>query len=81
MERTIERKILRNLSRNASYFKRNYKRFQKVYPNQYLLIDSGKLIAHEKNVKALDNFIKNREIERTRILIKRIPSHGVSMFY
>ena len=81
MERIRERKILRDLSRNASYFSRNYKRFQKSYPNQYLVIGSGKLLVHEKNVKAVDNFIKNRAIEKTRILIKRMPRHGVSMFY
>ena len=73
--------MLKNLSDNTLYFRRNYRKFQKTYPNQYLVISSGKLLAHEKDVTALDKFIKKMKIERDKVLIKRVPKYGVSMFY
>ncbi len=81
MERMRERSILRNLDRNTSYVRRNYIKLQKAYPDQYVVIGRGKLLAHEKSVAALDSFIKKMRIEKNKVLIKRIPRYGVSMFY
>ena len=81
MQKMRERSILRNLDRNTSYVRSNYRKLQKTYPNQYVVIGSGKLLAHEKSVAALDSFIKKMSIEKNKVLIKRIPRYGVNMFY
>jgi len=52
-----------------------------LYPNEYVAVDNGKVIAHSKNSKSLSGKLKSNGVELTTVLVRFIPKRGVEIVF
>jgi septum formation topological specificity factor MinE len=73
--------LLKLMDRNTSFFNRAYERFKSRYPNEYIAIDKGRVIAHDRDYQKLRKSLEDQKIDLTTVLMKYVPEKGVTILY
>jgi hypothetical protein len=73
--------LLKLMDRNTAFFNREYEQFKSKYPNQYIAIDKGRVIARDKDYQKLRKSLENKKIDLATVLMKYVPEKGVAILY
>jgi len=52
-----------------------------LYPDEYVAVDNGRVIAHSKNSKTLPAILKSNGVELTTALVQFIPKREVEIVF
>jgi len=69
------------MEENEAFIRKKYSELQKLYPDEYVAVDNGRVIAHNKNVKTLSGVLKSNGVELTTVLVQFIPKRGVEIVF
>jgi len=76
-----ELQLITRMEENDAFLRKKYAELQKRYPDEYVAVDNGKVIAHSKNVKTLSGVLKSNGVELTTVLVQFIPKRGVEIVF
>ena len=76
-----EIQLIIRMEENDAFIRKNYTKLQKLYPDEYIVVDNGKVIAHSKNAKSLSSTLKSNGVELTTVLVQFIPKRGVEIVF
>jgi len=76
-----ELQLIARMEENDALVRRKYAELQKLYSDEYVAVDNGKVIAHSKNVKTLSGMLKYNGVELTTVLVRFIPKRGVEIVF
>jgi len=76
-----ELQLITRMEENDAFVRKKYTELQKWYPDEYIAVDNGKVIAHSKNVKTLNGALKSNNVELTTVLMQFIPKKGVEVVF
>jgi len=69
------------MEENEAFIRKNYTELQKLYPDEYVAVDNGRVIAHSKNAKTLSGILKSNGVELITVLVQFIPKKGVEIVF
>jgi len=76
-----ELQLIARMEENDAFVRRKYTELQKLYSDEYVAVDNGKVIAHSKNVKTLSDILKFNDVELATVLVQFIPKKGVEIVF
>jgi len=76
-----ELQLIMHMEENEAFIRKNYTELQKLYPDEYVAVDNGRVIAHSKNAKTLSGILKSNGVELTTVLVQFIPKRGVEIVF
>jgi len=76
-----ELQLITHMEENEFFIRKNYTKLQKLYPDEYVAVDNGKVIAHSKNAKSLSSTLKSNGVELATVLVQFIPKRGVEIVF
>jgi len=76
-----ELQLITRMEENDAFVRRKYTELQKLYSDEYVAVDNGKVIAHSKNMKALSGILKSNSVELTTVLVQFIPKKGAETVF
>jgi len=76
-----ELQLITRMEENEAFIRKKYSELQKLYPDEYVAVDNGRVIAHNKNVKTLSGVLKSNGVELTTVLVQFIPKRGVEIVF
>jgi len=76
-----ELQLITRMEENEAFIRKKYSELQKSYPNEYVAVDNGKIIAHSKTAKTLTGILKSNGVELTTVLVRFIPKKGVEIVF
>jgi len=76
-----ELQLITRMEENEAFIRKKYTELQKLYPDEYVAVDNGKVIAHSKNAKTLSGRLKPNGVELTTVLVQFIPKKGVEIVF
>ena len=76
-----ELQLITRMEENEAFIRKKYSELQKLYPDEYIAVDNGRVIAHSKNVKTLSGVLKSNGVELTTVLVQFIPKSGVEIVF
>ena len=74
-----ELQLITRMEENEAFIRKKYSELQKLYPDEYVAVDNGRVIAHSKNAKSLRGILKSNGVELTTVLVQFIPKKGVEI--
>ena len=74
-------RLLKEMDKNTDLLKTRYRRLKEEYGNEYVAIDGGKVVAHEKSYEKLKEGLEGEKVDLATVLIKFIPKLGISVLY
>jgi len=74
-----ELQLITRMEENEAFVRKKYAELQKLYSDEYIAVDNGKVIAHSKNAKTLNGVLKSNSVELTTVLVQFIPKRGVEI--
>jgi len=74
-----ELQLITRMEENDAFVRKKYTELQKLYPDEYIAVDNGSIIAHNKNIKTLSGILKSNNVELTTVLVQFIPKRGVEI--
>jgi len=76
-----ELQLITRMEENDAFVRKKYTELQKWYPDEYIAVDNGKVIAHSQNVKTLSGILKFNGVELTTVLVQFIPKRRVEIVF
>jgi len=76
-----ELQLIARMEENDAFVRKKYTELQKWYPDEYIAVDNGKVIAHSKNAKTLNGVLKSKGVELTTVLVQFIPKKGSEIVF
>jgi len=76
-----ELQLIARMEENDAFVRRKYTELQKLYSDEYVAIDNGRVIAHNENIKALSDILSSKDVELTTVLVQFIPKRGVEIVF
>jgi len=76
-----ELQLITRMEENDAFVRKKYTELQKLYPDEYIAVDNGKVITHSKNAKTLSGVLKSNGVELTTVLVQFIPKKGVEIVF
>jgi len=76
-----ELQLITRMEDNEAFVRKKYSELQKLYPDEYVAIDNGRVIAHNKSMKALSDILSSNGVELTTVLVQFIPKRGVEIVF
>ena len=76
-----ELQLITRMEENEAFIRKKYTELQKLYPDEYVAVDNGRVIAHSKNAKILTGILKSNNVELTTVLVQFIPKRGVEIVF
>ncbi len=76
-----ELELIKQMDRNDSLIRESYKALQKRYPNEFIAIEKGKVVANGKSLKAVEKALSRDVKAEAPVLIRYIPAAGISILY
>jgi len=76
-----ELQLIARMEENEAFVRKKYSELQKLYPDEYIAVDNGKVIAYSKNAKTLSGMLKYNGVELTTVLVRFIPKRGVEIVF
>jgi len=74
-----ELQLITRMEENDAFVRKAYTELQKLYADEYIAVDNGRVIAHSKNAKTLNCVLKSNSVELTTVLVQFIPKRGVEI--
>lgn len=81
MDMAEELELIKQMDRNDSLIRESYKALQKRYPNEFIAIEKGKVVANGKSLKAVEQHLSKNVESEIPVLIRYIPAAGISILY
>jgi len=76
-----ELQLITRMEENEAFIRKKYTELQKLYPDEYVAVNNGKVIAHSKNAKSLSGVLKSNGVELATVLVRFIPKKGVEIMF
>jgi len=76
-----ELQLITRMEENDTFVRKEYTELQKLYADEYIAVDNGRVIAHSKNAKTLNGVLKSNEVELTTVLVRFIPKKEVGIVF
>jgi len=76
-----ELQLITRMEENEAFVRKKYSELQNLYPDEYIAVDNGKVIAHSKNAKTLSGILKSNDVELTTVLVQFVPKRGVEIVF
>jgi len=76
-----ELQLITHMEENDTFIRKKYTELQKLYANEYVAIDNGRVIAHSKNAKTLSDILKFNDVELATVLVQFIPKKGSEIVF
>ena len=76
-----ELQLITRMEENEAFIRKKYTELQKLYPDEYVAVDNGKVIAHSKNAKILSGRLKSNGVEFSTVLVQFIPKREVEIVF
>jgi len=76
-----ELQLITRMEENEAFIRKKYSELQNLYPDEYVAVDNGRVIAHNKNAKSLSSTLKSNGVELTTVLVQFIPKRGVEIVF
>ncbi len=76
-----ELELIKQMDRNDSLIRGSYRALQKRYPNEFIAIEKGKVVASGKSLKAVEQRLSKKVNEEVPVLVRYIPAAGISILY
>jgi len=76
-----ELQLITRMEENEAFIRKKYSELQNLYPDEYVAVDNGRVIAHSKNAKSLSSTLKSNGVELTTVLVQFIPKRGVEIVF
>jgi len=76
-----ELQLITRMEKNETFARKRYTELQKLYHDEYIAVDNGKVIAHSKNAKTLSGMLKYNGVELATVLVQFIPKRGVEIVF
>lgn len=73
--------LIEQMEKSDRVVRNSYKSLQKKYPNEYIALDSGKVIVHNRNLKTLIAQIQKKNIDIRCLLVQYITKLGESVYF
>ena len=73
--------LIKKMAKNDKVLRDTYKMLQKVYGNEYVAIDNGKVILHDHTFDALIKALESSGKDFTTTLVQFIPEKGVEVLF
>ena len=81
IDMTDELELIKQMDKNDSLIRESYKALQKKYPNEFIAIEKGKVVASGKGLKAVEQQLSKNVEKEAPVLIRYIPAAGISILY
>lgn len=81
MKNTSEILLFERMEKNSKLLRTNYPTLQKEYGESYIAIDEGKVIASKPTLDSLREYLEEKKIELTTVIVQYIPKKGVIILY
>ena len=69
------------MDKNAKVVRERFDALKARYPDQYVAIDKGKVIAHGETLKELGDILDKKKANLTTTLVQFIPRKGVEILF
>jgi len=76
-----ELQLITRMEENDAFLRKKYAELQKLYADEYIAVDNGRVIAHNKSMKALSDILSSKGVELTTVLVQFIPKRGVEIVF
>jgi len=76
-----ELQLIARMEENDALVRKKYTELQKRYANEYVAIDNGRVIAHNKSMKVLSGILRSKGVELATVLVQFIPKRGVEIVF
>ncbi len=76
-----ELELIKQMDKNDSLIREGYKGLQKKYPNAFISIERGRVVASGKSLKAVEQHLAEKAKEESPVLIRYIPTIGMTITY
>ncbi|MDE1850839.1 MAG: hypothetical protein KGH54_03535 [Candidatus Micrarchaeota archaeon] len=76
-----ELQLIKMMQKSDEVIRTRYKILQKKYPDEYIALDSGKIVAHNKNLNALSEQLQKAGTDTRHILVQYITRLGETILY
>ena len=71
-----ELEVFAEAEKNLGFLNDNFKELEKKYPNKFVAISGGEMVAVNENPRAIFEEVEHKGIERSKILVEFIPVAG-----
>ncbi|MCL4379228.1 MAG: DUF5678 domain-containing protein [Candidatus Marsarchaeota archaeon] len=76
-----ELELIKQMDKNARLVREKLDALKRSYPDQYVAIDNGRVIAHNSTLKALNDVLDKKKVELTTVLVQFVPRKGVEILF
>ncbi len=78
---TDDLELIKQMDKNDRLIRESYKALQKRYPNEFIAIEKGKVVANGKSLKVVEQCMDKNAEKKVPVLIRYIPAAGISILY
>jgi len=73
--------LIKQIGKNDSLIRESYKALQKKYPDEFIAIEKGMVVASGKSIKAVEQCMDRNAEDGAPVLIRHILAAGISILY
>jgi hypothetical protein len=73
--------LIEKMRENSRPVREEFEKLQKAYGNEFVAIENGKVIDHDRDMRSLANRLKSDNRDITLILIQFVPEMGTEILY
>ena len=77
----IELQLIKEMQKNDAFSRNNYGKLQKKYPNTYVAIEEGRVIASDKNMAGLNKKMAKIAKDIRLVLFEFVPAKGTTILF
>ena len=76
-----ELNLIDKMEKNDKLIREDFRKLQETYGNEYIAIENGEILNHDRDMKNLMNKLKSMKKDLTLILIQFIPEKGLEILF
>jgi len=73
--------LIEKMEENHRPVREEFDKLQQAYGNEFVAIENGKVIEHDRNMKSLVDRLKSLNKDITLVLIQFVPEMGTEILY
>lgn len=73
--------LIDKMGKNDKLIREDFRKLQEAYGNEYIAIENGEILNHDRDMKNLMNKLKSMKKDLTLILIQFIPEKGLEILF